>query len=703
MASFTGTAGGNTIIPGLVSAGVIVSPVGATPGGENDAIFGLAGRDELDGGGGNDTIDGGTEIDTLRGGSGNDDLTGGDGNDELTGGAANDTLTGGTGDDDYFFGASDGADVVFENLSGGTDEIRLAAPIRANQLDIEVSGNDLIITRGELSITLANQYFSGGGASARVERIVFSNNTTLDLTTALASWRDRTGDEEANSLAGSIFADTIAGRGGDDNISGGGDNDSLSGDGGDDFVNGDAGNDDIEGDGGNDFLLGGTGDDTIDGGTGNDNIQAGDNNDVLIGGLGNDILAGGIGNDTYFVTAGSGDDTISEALSGGTDDIEFTDGTTLAQLSFSLNGADLLIRTPGSVITVQSQFASGVGSSARVERVVLDDGTIVTIRNVDPTWLVRTGTDVADSFTGSAFDDIISVLEGADFVSAGEGDDSVDGGNGNDNLQGGNGNDTLIGGAGTDFLAGGNNNDTYFFDGFQGTDTVSEGLGFGSDTIQFAPGTLLTDVTIRVIADDLVLSGAGGQITITDQFQSGTGANARVETLILGNGQVVNLTVNQASYRTQTGTGLNDTIAGSIFDDTLSGGDGNDNISANAGNDVLTGGDGNDNLSGGTGGDTFDGGVGNDFLTGGGDANDFIFRPGDGNDSISGFADGLDSLVFGNFGNAFNTDAEIIAAAQQVGGNVVITLPNPNGVGSTVITLFTFQLANLDGGQIDFL
>jgi len=703
MASFTGTAGGNTIIPGTVSGGVVVTPAGATPGGENDTIFGLAGNDNLGGSGGNDVIDGGTQNDTIDGGSGDDNLTGGDNNDSLIGGLGNDTLSGGTGDDDYVFGAADGFDSISEFAVGGLDEIRFAAGIVQSQLDFALSGNSLVITRGTLQLTIVDQFANGDGANARVERIVFSNGVTFSLTTPLAAWLNRTGDEEANQLFGSNFIDTIAGRGGDDNIFGGNDNDILSGDGGNDFVSGDAGNDRVSGNAGADNLSGGLGNDTLDGGTGNDNLSGGDGNDSLTGAAGDDFLSGGIGNDKFFVTAASGNDIISEGLSGGTDDIQFTDGTSLADLSFFLSGSDLNIVTPGSVLTVQSQYASGVGTAARVERIVFDDGTNLSIRAIVPAWLLRDGTETGEVLTGSAFNDTINGLEGADNISGSDGVDSLDGGAGNDFMQGGNGNDTLIGGAGTDFLSGGADNDTYSYVRLAGIDTVSEFAGQGNDRIIFATGTVLADLRLTVVGDDLVIAGTGGQITIADQFQTGTGANARVEQLVLGNGQVVDLTANLVTYRTQTGSASGDTINGSIFDDTLNGGDGNDFISANSGNDVLGGGDGNDNLQGGLGADTFTGGVGDDFLTGGGDANDFVFRPGDGRDSISGFIDGVDSLVFGNFGGAFNTDAEIIAAAQQVSSNVVITLPNLNGVGETVVVLFNFTLAALDGGQIDFL
>jgi Ca2+-binding RTX toxin-like protein len=60
------------------------------------------------------------------------------------------------------------------------------------------------------------------------------------------------------------------------------------------------------------------------------------------------------------------------------------------------------------------------------------------------------------------------------------------------------------------------------------------------------------------------------------------------------------------------GTDGNDTLTGSAFRDSISGGDGNDSISGGLGNDILDGGDGNDTLDGGLGADALYGGAGND-------------------------------------------------------------------------------------------
>ena len=84
--------GGDTIIPGFISAGVGANPVFSTPSLANDLLFGFGGNDNLDGGGGNDFVDGGAGNDLMHGGNGNDTLVGGGGTDTAFGDAGDDTI-----------------------------------------------------------------------------------------------------------------------------------------------------------------------------------------------------------------------------------------------------------------------------------------------------------------------------------------------------------------------------------------------------------------------------------------------------------------------------------------------------------------------------------------------------------------------------------------------------------------------------------
>ena len=105
-----------------------------------------------------------------------------------------------------------------------------------------------------------------------------------------------------------------------------------------------------------------------------------------------------------------------------------------------------------------------------------------------------------------------------------------------------------------------------------------------------------------------------------------------------------------------TGGNLNDAIIGDEGNDNLSGGAGHDTISGGLGDDILTGGTGLDNLVGGDGADTLlggadvdylDGGTGDDLLDGG--TGDDIAKGGAGNDQVFGGAG--DDQLEGNQGD----------------------------------------------------
>lgn len=93
--------------------------------------------------------------------------------------------------------------------------------------------------------------------------------------------------------------------------------------------------------------------------------------------------------------------------------------------------------------------------------------------------------------------------------------------------------------------------------------------------------------------------------------------------------------------------GGNDTVYGDDGDDTINGDDGDDVIDGGDGADTLNGGNGNDTLRGGNGGDTLRGDAGDDLLVGGADADDM--NGGTGNDTLRG--NGGDDKLFGFHGD----------------------------------------------------
>lgn len=77
------------------------------------------------------------------------------------------------------------------------------------------------------------------------------------------------------------------------------------------------------GDGG-DTIVGSSARDLLEGDAGGDTIRGEGGVDLIRGGTGNDTLAGGAGNDTFGFAAAFGVDTVSEALDGGSDAMDFT-------------------------------------------------------------------------------------------------------------------------------------------------------------------------------------------------------------------------------------------------------------------------------------------------------------------------------------------------------------------------------------------
>ena len=282
------------------------------------------------------------------------------------------------------------------------------------------------------------------------------------------------------------------------------------------------------------------------------------------------------------------------------------------------------------------------------------------------------GSDGDDIIFSGDFNDIISGGAGNDFIDAGGGNDSVLGGSGNDTLLGGTGDDTLNGQGGTDSLEGGLGDDTFIWDGAAGgNDFFIDGDG-DNTLIVNASGSANT-LTIGQSVDRL--------LTVTEAGKSVTAGPTFILAIINGNNGNDTINIGDVSkipaivievhggagndFIGGTGSPIgrvrllmdggdgNDTIRGTLGDDTITGGIGNDNLKGSNGNDTISAGDGddfvdgeagNDSIDGGNGADLLRGGVGNDTLLGG---NDFdTLEGGNGSDSMDG-GDSVDSLLGG--------------------------------------------------------
>ncbi|MCB9978898.1 MAG: type I secretion C-terminal target domain-containing protein [Rhodospirillales bacterium] len=688
-----------------------------------DHVIGKDGNDTISGGAGNDWLEGGDGNDTLTGGSGDDLIEGGTGDDSLRGSAGNDRLLGGSGSDTYHYSSGDGLDTIYD--AGANEDgnvIRFGSGFTAGGMQlVRVGQSDLALESGGMRNILIEAQFYNGDA---IKTVQFNDGTSIDLTTVSYRLNGTDAGEYlvgTNRISG---PDIIYGYGGNDTIYGLAGNDYLIGGDGDDILNGgygddrytyESGIDTIIDNGGNDridlaagitladlswarngnyglnlsingslairmdgqfshqdsgierirfndgsyfylsslqFTTNGTSgndtlygisyganpDDTINGLGGNDTILGGLGNDTINGGAGNDTLYGDAGDDVYLVNAGEGVDTISD--SAGNDKIIFGAGLSASNMTMTRDGTNLNIAFGGVLTTVvQSHFS--YNATSQIETLQFSDASTLNILN---TTFTQTGTSASESLYGYA---------GKDRLVGNDGNDSLSGYGGNDRLEGGFGNDTLYGGTG---------NDTYVFGIGDGSDTLSEYLNEGADTVLLG----FTQSQIRSWTDNnyLYLQSASNPADVLKISGAmsytpgnyGLDIGQRVENISFSDGTSWNLT---------TGLTINDTdeshysLYGSALSDTMDGNGGNDQIYGHDGNDLLYGGNGTDSLYGGTGddriyaendNDTVYGDEGNDWLRGG-SGNDTLYG-GAGNDGLVGDA-GVDILYGGTGADKF--------------------------------------------------
>ncbi len=578
---------------------VALSDLGTASG---ETLTGTAGMDRLVGLDGADTLIGGDSTDILVGGAGDDTLIGG-----------SDTVTSGSGVDIYQYEIGDGFDDIFD--AGGAGRVVFGDGIAQDDLAFEReavdSGGTLNITehlivevKGVQALRINNWF-----ASVRENRVSFrlSDGAPVHMTIL------HQGSANGETIIGDSFTDHIIGGAGDDT------------------------------------LLAGAGDDTIDGGDGEDVIEGTGRSDTLIGGAGADYLNGGRGNDLYLYESGDGADTVYDDysyvtvttsvaltpehvvtdyynsdgdiessktvthtsdwieyvedpnsgdvdnpnfiqvhhildrvtttvtqtvhLEGGAGDVlRFGAGINSANLTIKVDGNDIVVGVDGDpenpttfgsltdTITIKDWllFDDGIAKH-RIEKFQFDDGSFLDIAGIAG----RFGTDGADTIawtesalaisagagddviTGSEFEDAISGDAGVDTLTGGDGDDSLDGGDGVDTLLGGLGSDVLEGGAGGDLL-----------DGGEGSNVASYKNSAEAVTIALTAAPTLT-------------------------LGTSAGGDAVGDTLVgIGN------------------------LAGSAYDDFLTGNDDVNVLLGDAGNDVLAGGLGGDFLFGGLGADT---------------------------------------------------------------------------------------------------
>lgn len=125
------------------------------------------------------TYNGGTGNEILSGKGLDDVLIGNAGNDVFLGGAGNDTLRGGAGNDVYRFGIGQGADIVDNQDSAGTDKVAFDAGVGRQNVWFQQSGYDLKMSLLNHTDTMTFQNWFVSDAQ-KVDQFVLSDGYVLD-------------------------------------------------------------------------------------------------------------------------------------------------------------------------------------------------------------------------------------------------------------------------------------------------------------------------------------------------------------------------------------------------------------------------------------------------------------------------------------------------------------------------------------------
>lgn len=589
-------------------------------GGAGDLLTAGAGADFLVGGAGDDTLRGGKDNDYLNGG-GLDGSSVGTGNDHLRGGPGDDTLVGGGGVDTLL--GEDGNDFF---IAGAGDFVDGGAGVDSIAVNFASALGAINIVTAQSGFTIVGADISAVNVEQIVEATTAAGNDsfTIAAPTASGAYSFDAGagsDRFAADFSTAAYALTIDETGVSD--FGAALSVFLSGVETLDIIGGLAGDD----------ITGGVGDDTLHGGDGDDVIHAGVGQDLIFGDAGNDTVVGAsIG---AVIDGGDGIDQATLDGSGiGTPrvfDLFRFSGPTGAYFSgatFSNFEAFIVIGGSGDDTF---NFSGLAGDNMAMGG---DGADMLTLNLSRSSEAIDFQFDYLASASATLFIDQVETIR----LYAGAGDDTLSadaaiyelsGGDGADLMTGAGRPDSLAGDAGADTIFGGDHNDT---------------LDGGADNDRLDGGA----------QRDLIFGGAGD-----DNIDAGTGDD------------------------TVDGGGQRDSVFGGSGLDLIDGGNGNDTLTGGTGGDTLLGGAGYDILQGDDGDDVLDGGGLNDVLFGNAGNDLFVFSTGGGVDTFRDFTAGAaseDVIRLVGFGAAFDSFAEVVAAASDDGRHTTIDFGNGDAI-----------------------
>lgn len=330
-----------------------------------------------------------------------------------------------------------------------------------------------------------------------------------------------------------------------------------------------------------------------------------DGNDVIRGTYGADTFTLGLGSDTIYTHRGSDTIIMSDQIgdirlhdwglsSSDVDDtLKFAAGVTIDQISATRDGDHVRLTfdgRSGSITLEQVSRDVSWYKERQIDWFEFSDGTKLSYQDFYAQTYFK-GTDGNDAIRGTYGDDTFTLGLGADTLYLNRGSDRI---------------------VMSDEIG----------------DTRLHKWGRSSadlnDTLVFANGITIDQISVTRIGDDLKLEFAGrsGSITIEEALRDVSWWQERqIDWFEFSDGTKLS----RAEFLDQTyfaGTNQNDDILGTYGNDVLHGSDGDDILNGGSGNDDHFGGAGNDLIIANKGADTFDGGDDIDTL-------DFTYASGD--------------------------------------------------------------------------
>jgi len=429
----------------------------------DDFLDGGAGEDELIGGEGNDILVGGSELDYLWGGAGNDQLAGGsgddviqgdEGDDTIAGGRGSDTLRGGAGNDSYIANTGDGESKIDDG--SGSNQIVFGAGVTFGSVNTVINDSGVFLDYG-IGDSVFIQSTSMGGAWT----VSFSDGTSVSLSYLIKDHTPPSTTVTQVAVAPGITAEDLS------------------------------------------YLR--------------------SNNSLLInyalssGGSGSSLTSSSSSGLSSKLSANLKQMSMPQEIKGSGQNIGITRQSTKEnqQKEKSLKTGDLLqAAEPNSTVTswIDPVALSDAGYIFSMQDVVIDGVeyqqlSLTNWFNADPasylnSLTLENGTidltqlgDVASTFSGTDFSDVITASDGNDAVLALSGADEIDAKAGNDLITAGAGNDQIVGGSG---------NDTYYFGAADGSDVILDESG--NDKVVFAEGILSTNLSVEEKRNGLLIA-----------------------------------------------------------------------------------------------------------------------------------------------------------------------------------------------------